>query len=457
MMTALSIIPFHPADADDRDDAIESLRKQVQELDQKLKVLERKREIDQEETSRKKKETPKLTVGEKGFSLTSADEAFQLRFRGVLQTDARTFIDEGATQGNDQFLLRRARPILEGRAFKDLTFLFVPDFGGSSVVIQDALLNYRFAPWLQLQAGKFKSPVGLEELQSDPVTLFNERALPNNLVPNRDIGFQLQGNAWDGTLTYAAGVFDGVGDGRSIATTDLDDEREFAGRLFALPFKPTEIDPLRSLGVGVGGTFGDQEKTGANALPSGYLTDGQQTFFSYRSGSGTTASPNIIAAGKHWRLSPQGYWFWGPYGLLAEYALSSQQVGRVTTGTVSRQTFQNTAWQVAGAWVLTGEDAAYTGVKPRKNFDLKAGTWGAFQLVGRYAELAIDDTAFPLYANPSSATDAAAWGVGLNWYLNPSLRIGVDYIQTQFDGGDGTSVVVREGEQVVLSRIQLAF
>ena len=41
--------------------------------------------------------------------------------------------------------------------------------------------------------GKFKPPVGLERLVSDSDMLFVERALPTDLVPNRDVGVQVYG------------------------------------------------------------------------------------------------------------------------------------------------------------------------------------------------------------------------------------------------------------------------
>src|SRR5213078_5313763 len=102
--------------------------------------------------------------------------------------------NEHQIKGNDGFLLRRARPIFQGTVYRDFDFVFVPDFGGSSVQIFAAYANYRYDSWLQLRAGKFKVPVGLEQLQSDPVTSFNERSLVTDLVPNRDIGFQLWGD-----------------------------------------------------------------------------------------------------------------------------------------------------------------------------------------------------------------------------------------------------------------------
>ena len=55
-----------PALANDSSE-LEQLRALVQELDQKVRVLDRKSEIAAEEAAAKKKETPVLVAGEKGF------------------------------------------------------------------------------------------------------------------------------------------------------------------------------------------------------------------------------------------------------------------------------------------------------------------------------------------------------------------------------------------------------
>ena len=55
---------------------------------------------------------------------------------------------------------------------------------------------------------------------------------------------------------------------------------------------------------------------------------------------------------------------------------------------------QNTAWEVSGGWVLTGEEATYNGLTPRHPFDPRSGHWGAWQLVARYAGLDVDNKAF---------------------------------------------------------------
>jgi len=107
----------------------------------------------------------------RAFSFGSADGNFAINLRGVLQLDSRTFFKDGGIKGNDGFLLRRARPIIEGTVFRDFDFVFIPDFGGSTPQIFDAYLNYRYSRGLQAQLGKFKSPVGLSS--SKPTQICN--------------------------------------------------------------------------------------------------------------------------------------------------------------------------------------------------------------------------------------------------------------------------------------------
>jgi phosphate-selective porin OprO/OprP len=437
--------------AEDTAETVKQLQQRIEQLEQKVRILERKRELDQEVSAETAKTTPLITAGANGFTLRSADTNFVVAVHGVLQVDNRTFFNDGKNQGNDGFLLRRARPILQGTLYRDFDFLFVPEFGGTSgAQIYDAYLNYRYRPELQLRAGKFKVPVGLEQLQSDPNTLFNERSLVTALTPNRDIGFQLWGDIAGGALSYAVGVFNGVGDGRNTSNADFEDHREVAARFFAQPFKHSRTTALQGLGFGIAGSYGNTVSN-SMGLASGYLTDGQQTFFTYTN--------NVVASGDHWRLSPQGYYYYGPFGLLGEYVISDQ---RVTKGT-NAIALQHAAWQVSASWVLTGEDASYSGVTPRHPFDLASGHWGAFQVVGRYAELDIDDDAFPLFSNPdASASEARAWSAGLNWYLNRNLRINASYSHTTFSGGGGKgtsapAAVTRQPEEVFFTRVQLTF
>jgi phosphate-selective porin OprO and OprP len=443
-------------------------KQQLQELDQKVKILEREREVDQEDKEAKAKEAPRISLGGDGFSFASAKGDFAMQLKGVLQVDSRSFFDGSGAPANDGLLLRRVRPILQGTVFRDFDFLFVPDFAPSSgPTIFDAYVNYRYSPELQFQAGKYKVPFGLEQLQQDRDILFNERSLVTDLVPNRDVAFELHGDLLDGRASYAAGIFNGTTDGANSGNGNFSDDHTFAGRLFFQPFKKASATVLQGFGFGLAGTYETMSTTNTSALPSntggslpGYFTDGQQQFFAYNPADKAV----VVAAGDHWRLSPQGYYYYGPFGLMGEYAISDQEVSRTGVAPFDSAHLRNTAWEVSASWVLTGEDAAFAGgVVPRRPFNPREGAWGALQLVGRYAELSLDHAAFPEFADPAtSAQSAAAWSIGFNWCLNRNVMVKTSFSHTHFNGGGGAgtsapAAVTQHGENVIFTRIQLAF
>ncbi len=168
------------------------------------------------------------------------------------------------------------------------------------------------------------------------------------------------------------------------------------------------------------------------------------------------------ANGTHWRLSPQAYYYWGPLGFMGEYAISDQRVSG-SAKPFAAADLKNTAWEVTGSWVLTGEDASFGGVIPKHPFDLHNRGWGAFQIAARFEELDVDHSAFPLFANPAtSASEARAWSLGLNWYLNRNIRMNLSYSRTTFEGGGGPgasapAAVTRQPEQVLFTRLQVGF
>jgi phosphate-selective porin OprO/OprP len=234
---------------------------------------------------------------------------------------------------------------------------------------------------------------------------------------------------------------------------DLSDAKDFVGRVFAQPFK---AGALRGLGVGFAASTGlERGSPAATGLPS-YRTPGQQTFFRYNTSSTTPAS-NVFANGTRRRLSPQGYYYTGPLGLLGEYVISRNEVTRAAT-TVE---LEHTAWQAAGSFFLTGEKAGFRSPAPKKPFDLKEGGWGALEVVGRYGELSLDDATFPTYATATaSAQKARAWGVGLNWHFTRAVKIAVNYERTTFAGGaaDASGAIAdRQPENAVITRFQTSF
>jgi phosphate-selective porin OprO/OprP len=420
------------------------------------------RELEQE-IHELKKDTRTLTAAEDtraaakpiagyqdGFFIQNPEGSYKLNVGGYTHFDGRYFIENENRSDPTTFLFRRARLDIRGTVAKYFNFRLLPDFAGSSLVLQDAYVDARYWREIAIRAGKYKVPYGIERLQSATAIRFVERALPDQLVPNRDLGASLFGELFLGALTYEVGIFNGVVDGGS-GDTDLGDEKDFAGRIFATPFKNTTIEPLRGFGIGFATTYGSENDTpGSPNLPT-FRTAGRSAFFRYVQDSPATAGGTAVADGAHYRFSPQGNFYWGPFGMYWEYNISRQNV---ELGAVE-DLIDNRAWQVAASWVLTGEKNSYGPVVPSQPFNPFARRWGAFELAARYDELDVDHDAFRLgFADlKRSAKKAQEFGVGVNWYLNNNIKLVLDFDHTWFDRGEGSGD--KDTENVFLSRVQL--
>ena len=496
-----------PALANDSDE-LEQLRALVQELDQKVKVLARQSELTTEEAAAKKKDAPVVRASASGFGLESADGKNVIKLRGLLQTDYRSFSSGlsgvgaisstapvgfyPANEANDSFLLRRARPTVEGTLWGIYDYRFTGEFGDGKSELIDAYIDARFKPWFQVRAGKFKPYVGLERLQSAAdIKLIERSYVTNDILPNRDLGLAVHGDLLDNKLNYAFGVMNGVADGGDASTTITPiNRRDYEARLFTTPFND-DYSALSGLGFGIAATYTDStgtfnSSTGAlstSGLTSGYKTEGQQTFFQYSSAT--------YEDGRRFRWAPQAYYYYGPFGLMAEYASESQEVNFNVPASnkqvgVNQKTLNNDAWEITASYLLTGEDASFKGVKPKQNFDLDTGGWGAWELVARYDQINLDNDTFKNFGTGgaltstrqryfadlrNSAKSAKTWVGGVNWYLNPNLRAALNYEQTSFDGGAGSgnpnasvangatpaNVKDREDERAIFARFQIAY
>jgi phosphate-selective porin OprO/OprP len=392
---------------------------------------------------------PIVQADEGGFSITSADRQYQVRLKGLLQVDGRRIFDDDALGMNvNTFLIRRARPILAGTVLGLVDFNFTPDFGNNSVVLFDAYADIHPYPWLRLRVGKFKPPIGLERLQSDADMTFIERSLTSNLSASRDVGFQIYGDIAGGIVRYELAELNGNPDN---ANTDIDSDnaKSFAGRLFIQPFNTDSLRAFGRLGVGFAAETGNEKGSATNTWLGSFKSSSQSTIYSYLS---TTAPVTVFSLGRHTRWNPELYYYYGPFGLLAEYIHEHQGIANsVGTGALN-----NSAANVVAAFVIGG-DESYEGVKPHKALNLANGDFGALEIGLRYHYLDVDHAAFPTAADPAKSVNRArTFGVALNWQMSRNLKAGADYEQTWFDGG-AKGTASRTTEHLGLARFQVAF
>lgn len=459
---------------------------ELQTLKQRIAVLERKQELAQEEAEKAAQSNAVVVASDsQGFRIKNAKGDVQLRVGGLLQVDRRTFLDDSselqrsgkaATSSiNDSFLLRRVRLDIRGNFGSLIDYRVVPEFAGStgtgdSASLVDAYADLKFAPYANVRIGRQKSPQGLERLQSGGATHFIERGYANELVPNRDLGVQVLGKALANKVEYSLGVFNGAADGRDVSQYD-DSRVEIAARIFATPFSD-QFGALSGLGVGIAGSqttnriadnAAQTTNNFNNTLPR-YRSTGQQTIFAYRSNA-TPDSTNTAIGTDHTRIVPQLTYYYNNVGLLAEYAISKQDVS--LNG--NQRSLENKAYTVTTSYVLTGEDSSYAGVKPKKPFKVGGDGWGAVEVVARATGLDIDNQAFKTFNNVAGSeladpftqvSKATGYGIGVNWWLNNNLKLSTDYNQTEFDGGRrdlSGKLADRQTEKALFSRLTVAF
>jgi phosphate-selective porin OprO/OprP len=390
--------------------------------------------------ARAQEPAPAPSASDDGFQIQSDDGAYRLQLRAYAHFDGRFFPGDDDGLATDTFLVRRARPILQGTVARRFDFNLTPDFGGGTATLQDAFVDIRYAAGARLRAGKFKSPVGLERLQSATNIAFPERALPAALTPNRDVGLQLHGEVAGGIVGYAAALLNGSSDG---ASGDLDgsDGKELAGRLFLSPFK-RRGGPLADLGFGIAATRGVHR----GALPA-YRSGGQLPIVAFLEGAALD--------GRRTRYVPQLSLYSGPLGLMAEFARSRSAV-RTAEGAPA--VFAARAWHATATLLLTADRASFTGVRPARPFDPARGQWGALELAARVNGFRVDGEAFAagVLDLDRSVRTARAWAVGVNWYLNRNVKQVAAFERTVFTGG-APGGADRDAENALFVRTQLSF
>ena len=420
---------------------------------QRLSIVERNQEVAQEVEKTKAATAPKFeyNVG-KGISMTSADKQFGLRATGYIQADNRTFFNAGATGTTNNFLIRSARPVIETKLTDYFDTRVQIDFGRGATTLLDAYGDFHPIPgnkMLNIRGGEFKSPIGIERWQSESDVLFVERGQTTNLVPFRDIGLMAHGQLIPDQVEYQLAVLNGASD-LQANTGDVDNNKDYAGRVFVHPLTWSGVRALEGLGLGVAGTYGTHQGSaaaGSSNLTAGYATFGQRTYFTYKTG--------VYANGVQWRFNPQLTYYYGPLGIIGEYVANEQEV---KVGN-SQDKLHNKAWEAIATYVITGEDASFDGVTPEHNFDPKNNQWGAFELLGRVSQLNVDKKAFSgsLYADPLvSSRSAFETTLGGTWYFSRAVKLNLDFSRTKFDAGFNSGRD-HPDEKAVLSRAQFRF
>jgi phosphate-selective porin OprO/OprP len=387
---------------------------------------------EQEEQARKAKppESDVRVFWKDGLNFESADKKFKSKLGGRIDIGVAGFSESDEVRSIPSIgdipagvELRRARLSLEGEyAFSAPAFYKLEvDFGAaardaadSKFALKDVYLGLRKVPVVgTIQAGHFKEPIGLELLTSGRYLTFIERASPiEALAPERNTGLMLANQAFDERLTWAVGTFTDVGDS---ASGTLDSDFRVDGRISGLPWYDPEAKGSRYLHLGVSGSYIKPQNESAQ----------------YRSRPEAHLAPRFVDTGlftadNAYLFGAEAALVYGPFSLQGEYLQT--WVDRPAADTASLQ-----GYYVFGSWFLTGEHRAYRRsdgtfdrLRPKQNFSFTGGGLGAWEVAARYSHLDLDDSGI----QGGKLDDITG---GLNWYLNPNMKIQFNYIYSMLD------------------------
>ena len=396
----------------------------------KIETLEKR--VKELETSTLKKENKKdglpLDVFWKnGLKIKDKDNLFNITIGGRTYIDFGFIHEDKAIHNNlgnmeDYGEFRTARLKLGGTIYKNFIFSLEFDFANPDIAFKDVYVGMKNLPFNgTLKIGHFKEPISLQTLISPNYITFMEPASVSVFAPSRNLGVAYFGYDNSKHITYAFGLFRETGD---TPPEIFDDSGSYAFtcRITGLPFYQDNGSKLFHLGAAY--SFRNP--------PSDKL--------SFSSRAETHADPKFVNTGSmedvenEHRLGVEGATVFGPFSIQSELIYSwSRFEGGVNP---SLQHFWG--YYVSASFFITGEHRNYkrTGgvfsrVKINKYFLEDGNGIGAIELTARYSKLNLNDN------YRGGRIDNIT--IGVNWYINPNMRVMINYIYSDLNGNSSLS------------------
>lgn len=432
----LSIVGLSPAHAQDNAKDIQSLQEQINKLSEELKALQ----TQQADTATKSEPAGNdiRVHWKEGLRLDSHNGDFKLKIGGRIQNDW-AWISEGddikdaGINSQDGTEFRRARLYVGGTIYDEFEFKAQYDFEDGAADWKDVWMSAKNVPGLgKLKVGHFKEPFGLEELTSSKDITFMERSLTNAFVPSRNTGIAFSNSSASKRLTYSAGIFretgkfgEGQSDSGNINLT---------GRITGLPIWDDEGDHYLHLGAAISlKDLKDGDSYGLDYTPETHLAEDLIDI--------SVTSDEVDLFGL------EAAYINGPFSIQSEYMQADVE------GATGIEDAEFDAYYIMGSYFLTGEHRRYKPgsgifdkIKPNTNFGFGEDKGlGAWELAARYSNIDLEDATY-------AGGELSDITLGVNWYLNPNMKIMMNYVHGELEDG-----ILGAGEEDDVDTIQTRF
>lgn len=384
-----------------------------------------------------------------GF-LSVATEKFTVRLGGRVDLDYVNFLRQDTANTaavgdlDDFFEMRRLRLSAEGEGYGIFDYKVELDFepeneftvigpastpitiGTEAVAMKDVYAGIKEIPLFgHVRIGHFKAPISLEELTSSRFTTFMERALPNALVPSREVGIANSKMSANERMTISGGFFfDDISE--TIKERVNDDQGLLTvTRITALPMYDSDGRYLMHIGGSASYTNDNNDSVAFTTRPelheeANFLSTGMLAVRDYDRLGGEAAlvlGPLSIQSEIIWvnadPLAGDDINLWGSYVYASYFLTGEHRPYRKATGSFDRLTPLENFWLI-------------------KRCEGPSRGWGAWETAVRLSYLDLDDAGI-VAGSRGELTDVT---LALNWYWNPNMKLMFNYIHAFNDRAD---------------------
>lgn len=375
-----------------------------------------------------------------GCYLRSADREFVAHLGGMVHYDAAFYsggrgvqdFPGGVGRFADGVNPRRVRLLFDGDYEQAFDYRLevelmngVGSGGTNSPVPGDAYLTVKRVPWVgNVRVGNQKEWFSLERLDSASGLPFLERSvladfsLPAGQNVGRSPGVSTFRTWANDSVFTAVGVYKNVAGSQAFGAGA--GEYAITGRVAALPVWLPHVQTYWH----VGGAMSHRDaagdgvrvvaRSGVRNAPFGLLN--------------LVADTGVIPADSQTLFNLESAFASGPLTVSSEFTTS--RLAHTPAGTVAYHGFYTQA-----TYFLTGEHrawdpttATFKRVTPLRTFDPRSGSWGGWEVGGRFSHLDLDSRG----VNGGRVSTAT---LGLTWYWNANVRLQVNYDYLYRDGG----------------------
>ena len=348
---------------------------------------------------------PSERQGSEGHPSIAIGNWMRVDFKAAFQGDVRT--SDAPIRGDEDggLDIARRRVGIEGRVSRLLEYQIEYELGAREW--RDAYVDYRQFTAVQVRAGAFKMPFGLDENTSATSIDFVYRAaISSRLAPGRDRGVSVHGRVLNKIVSYEAGVFANDGDNaRPSNSTRVFGARTFAARVQARPFRHF-TSPIRTLQIGGALTTSD--------VPLGFSGVRARTVFGR-----SFYNSNVWVQGRRQRSGVEARWQLGRASLQSEYIrLTDERRGQsVEDGDLSP--LMAHGWYVSGLYRMTPKRYRLGRVELAVRYETLS-----FRSKGGDGELSTSVRADAVLGNVDRVTT-----LGANWQINRWVKVQANLIR----------------------------